>query len=110
MTQSGVETGLAMATSPFQLAQTMALLAPKFPEIHTELVLALGRLMGVDGVMEFTVSGLAKNAGVRPSLTKEFLKAARDNGLLHVLGRRTDNGMIRYCAYRETPADEGLSQ
>jgi hypothetical protein len=110
MTGSGVATGLAMATSPFHLAQTMAPLAPKFPEIHTDLVLALGHLMRADGVMEFTVSGLAKDAGVRPGLTKEFLKAARDDGLLHVLGRRTDNGMIRYCAYRETPADESLPQ
>jgi hypothetical protein len=36
---------------------------------------------------------------------KDYLRAARNSGVLHLLGRRTDDGKIRYCAYTITAAE-----
>lgn len=89
----------AMVVDADRLALCMHAMFDEFPEIHDRLISALGRAMKVDGVMEFTVSELAKKADVRLGATKEYLHSARQQKLLQVLGRRTDNGRIRYCAY-----------
>jgi hypothetical protein len=80
--------------------------AEEFPDVHQNLVDALARTMGGDGVMQFTVSQLAKDADVRLGQTKEYLRSARDHGVLHLLGRRTDNGKMRYCAYGQASTQE----
>lgn len=100
MSGTDPNSSVVMVTAAAELAAAMAPIIEKFPDIHADLVIAAARRMSSDGVMEFTVSGLARDAGVRLGLAKDWLKAARDHGLMHVLGRRTDNGMIRYCAYR----------
>lgn len=102
MTECGVDSRPAMVTTPTQLALALDIMAGEFPDIHAPLADALGRAMRGDGVMEFTVSELAKDSGVRLGLTKEYLGAGRRRGLLAIVGRRTDNGRIRYCAYRIT--------
>jgi hypothetical protein len=98
-----------MVTEPGQLPSVMQAMSGLFPDIHADLMAALGRAMRPDGAMEFTVSGLAKDASVRLTLAKDYLRAARGQELLHMLGRRTDNGKIRYCAYQQ-PAEAGESR
>jgi hypothetical protein len=100
---------VVMVTGAAELAAAMAPITAQFPDIHADLVAAAARRMKSDGVMEFTVSGLAKDAGVRLGLAKDWLKTARDHRLMHVLGRRTDNGMIRYCAYRRLVNTESIA-
>jgi hypothetical protein len=88
-----------MVTTPVELAMSTEELAQEFPDVHSQMIDALGRTMRRDGAMEFTVTALAKDAGVRLRVTREYLRIARMRGILHVLGRRTDTGRIRYCAY-----------
>lgn len=99
MTECSIGIRPAMATTPVQLAHALSAIADEFPAIHQQLTHALGLVMGGDGVMEFTVSTLAKDASVRLGQAKDYLRAARNRGVLHLLGRRTDDGKIRYCAY-----------
>lgn len=100
MNDNDVATTPIMATAPDQLPAAMHSMAGAFPDIHDSIVGALGEVMARDGVMEFTLSQIAKGSGVRLTLVKEYLKTARRDGTLHLLGRRTDDGRIRYCAYR----------
>lgn len=105
MSECGVESRPAMVTTTAGLAFALGALAGEFPDIHTRLVVAMGRCMKSDGVLEFTVSELAKKADVRLGLTKEYLRRGRHHGLLAIVGRRTDNGRIRYCAYHNQPRE-----
>lgn len=106
----GVDTRPVMVTGPDQLVPAMLPMAERFPDIHERVVGALGRAMCRDGVMEFTVTGLAKDSEVRLGLVRDYLKQARGQRLLHLLGRRTDNGKIRYCAYHVLVRDPGGSR
>lgn len=108
MSEAVPKKAVDMVRAGDDLAAAVAGLASAFPVAHDAIVAAAARVMSPDGVMEFTVSGLAKDAGVRMSVVKEWLKAARDQNLMHVLGRRTDNGKIRYCAYQHVPAMESI--
>lgn len=103
MTASRVDGRPVMVTEPGQLRPVMHAMATEFPDIHEDVVAAMARTMRPDGVMEFTVSGLAKDAEARLTPVKNYLKVARQQQLLHMLGRRTDNGKIRYCAYQIFP-------
>lgn len=100
MTDDGAaSTTPTMATTLGELVLSTEELAQEFPDAHRQLVAAMGRTMRRDGAMEFTVSALAKDADVRLRVVQEYLRAARNRGILQVLGRRTDTGRIRYCAY-----------
>lgn len=104
-----LDTRPVMVTEATQLTHALDTLAGRFPDIHTPILTALGQCMGSDGVMEFTVSGLAKLAEVRMSLAKDYLKTARSERLLDLIGRRTDNGKMRYCAYQPVAATRAVS-
>jgi hypothetical protein len=105
VTAGRVDNRPTMAVTPVQLIRALDVIAADFADIHPCLTDALGRVMSKDGVMEFTVSALAKTAGVRLGQAKDYLRAARNSGVLHLLGRRTDDGKIRYCAYTITAAE-----
>lgn len=97
---TSVDTASVMVTDVDQLAEALGPMAEEFPDIHHQLVTAMAGTMGPGGVVEFTLSELAKTSRVRLSLVKDYVRAARENKVLQLLGRRTDNGRIRYCAYR----------
>lgn len=105
MSDCGVDSRPAMVTTPAGLAFALDAMADEYPEIHGRLVIAMGRCMEPGGVLEFTVSELAKKADVRLGLTKEYLRHGRQLGVLVIVGRRTDNGRIRYCAYGDQPQE-----
>lgn len=100
---TSVDTAPTMVTDPAQFAPAMQSMADAFPDIHDQLVTAMAQTMGAGGVIEFTLSELAKNSGVRLGLVKDYVRVARENKVLQLLGRRTDNGRIRYCAYQPGP-------
>lgn len=97
---TAVGTGPTMATDVDQLAAAMSPMAQVYPDIHSQIVAGMARAMSTDGVVEFTLSELAKDSGVRLGLVKDYMAVARESKILELLGRRTDNGRIRYCAYQ----------
>lgn len=105
---TSVDTAPRMTTTADQLNAALQLMAEPFPAVHPQMVIALGRSMTAGGVMEFTLSELAKTSGVRLSVVKDYVRTAREHKVLELLGRRTDNGRIRYCAYQraDTSTDE----
>jgi hypothetical protein len=91
-----------MVTDADQLAAALAPMATDYADTHHTLIEHLPGFMRSDGAIEVTVRDLSKRSGVPFSAAKEYLRVARQRGLLHLLGRRVENGQLRYCAYRTT--------
>lgn len=93
---------MTMVNNPAELPRVLAPMAEDYPATHARLAHYLCDFMRRDGSIEVTVRDLSKRADVPFGATKEYLRVARERGLLHLLGRR-DGGQLRYCAYQPLP-------
>lgn len=89
----------SMITEPDQLGPALQCMAPRFPDIHHRIVAALQSIMNVDGHMITTTVQLAKSARVNRTNVSTYLRSARLDGALCLLGRDMETGRMRYCAY-----------
>ncbi len=90
----------AMVTRPSELSAVLDPMARDYPEIHGPIIEHLPTFMRRDGSIEVTVRDLSRHAAVPFGAAKEYLRVARERGLLHLLGRRLEGGQLRYCAYQ----------
>lgn len=91
-----------MIADPCLLPHALRGLAAAHPEIHDRLVAHLGQCMKPDGTLQFTARDLGQRSGVPFHTVRAYLRTGRERGLLHLLGRCSESGQVRYCVYRAT--------
>lgn len=96
-----------MITQPRELSAVLQPMAQDYPDIHEAIIKHLPTFMRRDGSIEVTVRDLSRHADVPFGAAKEYLRVARERGLLHLLGRRLEGGQLRYCAYQPLDTTTG---